>query len=88
MSQKKSFKSDLNPAMQFISVPQETSDKPQKITESQKAKPIYPETRSKRLQLLLTPSLHDNLKKIAQSENRSLNDLINSILESYLNKPH
>ena len=70
--------------MQFISAPQDASDKAQQITESQKAKPIYPETRSKRLQLLLTPSLHDNLKKIAQTENRSLNDLINCILEAYL----
>ena len=92
MAQKKSFKADLNPAMQFISTPAEetttgagegvasTKDAP----EGYKLNPIYIETKSKRLQLLIQPSLLDKLKRKAKAEGRSVNDLVHSILEEAL----
>lgn len=42
------------------------------------------ETKSKRLQLLIQPSLLDKLKGKAKAEGRSVNDLVHSILEEAL----
>ena len=67
---KKSFKD--NPAMAFIT---HTTD----YTHDTDRK----ETKSKRLNLLLTPSLHSNLLKIARVEGISLNELINVVLEKH-----
>jgi hypothetical protein len=64
---KKSFKD--NPAMTFITQP--TYD-----TQGTEEREI----RSKRLNLLLPPSLHSNLTKIARVEGISLNELINIVL--------
>ena len=69
---KKSFKTD-NPAMAFITQP--THDTQVQGTEG--------EIRSKRLNLLLPPSLHSNLSKIARVEGISLNELINVVLENH-----
>lgn len=41
----------------------------------------YIETKSKRFHLLLQPSLYKALKDRARAEERSINDLIHSILE-------
>lgn len=92
MAQKKSFKADLNPAMQFISTsvtaeeraeaPATTSTAP--APEGYKVNPLYIETKSKRLQLLVQPSLLDKLKGKAKAEGRSVNDLVHSILEEAL----
>ena len=46
-----------------------------------KTNPLYIETRSKRLQLLVQPSLLEKLRARATREGRSLNDLIHTILE-------
>lgn len=67
---KKSFKD--NPAMAFIT---HTTD----YTHDTNRK----ETKSKRLNLLLTPSLHSNLLKIARVEGISLNELINIVLKKH-----
>ena len=89
---KKSFKNDINPAMGFIS--QESIDKveetktaeepkgqnPAKAPEGYKLNPLYIETKSKRLQLLIQPSTHEKLKNRAKAEGTSVNDLVNSIL--------
>lgn len=89
MAQKKSFKADLNPAMQFISTPAEetttgagegvasTKDAP----EGYKVNPLYIEKRSKRLQLLVQPSLYDKVKTQAETEGCSVNDYIHRVLE-------
>lgn len=89
MAQKKSFKADLNPAMQFISTPTEetttgagegvasTKDAP----EGYKVNPLYIEKRSKRLQLLVQPSLYDKVKAQAETEGCSVNDYIHRVLE-------
>ena len=52
--------------------------------EGYKVNPIYIETKSKRLQLLVQSSLLDKLKGKAKAEGRSVNDLVHSILEEAL----
>ena len=42
------------------------------------------ERRSKRVQILITESMYAKLNKQAEKENRSVNDLINAILETGL----
>ena len=92
---KKTFKDSINPAMSFIS--QESIDraegetpatadakKPDKAPEGYKLNPLYVETKSKRLQLLIQPSLHEKLKRKAQAEGTSVNDLVNGILQDAL----
>lgn len=92
---KKTFKESINPAMSFIS--QESIDrteggipataetrKQNKAPEGYKLNPLYIETKSKRLQLLIQPSLHEKLKRKAQAEGTSVNDLVHSILEEAL----
>lgn len=76
---KKSFKDSIgNPAMQFISTP--VAEAPE-APEGYKVNPLYVETKSKRVQLLVKPSTVEKLRARATAEGRSLNDLINSILE-------
>ena len=88
---KKSFKDSINPAMSFIS--QESIDRaegeapattepqrPAKAPEGYKLNPLYIETKSERLQLLIQPSLKAKLKEKAKREGTSVNDLVNSIL--------
>ena len=43
--------------------------------------PMYIEKKSRRLQLLLKPSIYDAVKRRAEGEGVSVNDLINTILE-------
>lgn len=85
MAQKKSFKADLNPAMQFISTPTEDEREVATATapapEGYKVNPLYIEKRSKRLQLLIQPSLYDKIKAQADTEGCSVNDLIHRVLE-------
>ena len=82
---KKSFKEHINPAMNFIS--QEESGREvvhKKIPEGCKINPLYVETKSKRLQLLIQPSLHEKLKAEAAKKNTSVNDVVNQILNEAL----
>lgn len=92
---KKTFKDSINPAMSFIS--QESIDRaegetpataeakrPDKAPEGYKLNPLYIETKSKRLQLLIQPSLHEKLKSKAKAEGISVNELVNSILQDAL----
>lgn len=48
-----------------------------------KPNPLYVETKSRRLQLLIKPSLHAKLRARATALDMSLNELIHSILELY-----
>lgn len=43
-----------------------------------------PETRSKRMQILVTPSMFDALKRMSEVTGRSVNDLVNRALTEYL----
>ena len=82
---KKSFKDNLNPAMQFISAPIEAEPeerpRPDKPPEGYKLNPLYIEKKSRRLQLLIQPSLFGKVKARADREGKSVNELIHSILE-------
>lgn len=91
MAKKKDFK---NPALSFIS--QESIDKVEgtpakapkgKAPEGYKPNPAFIETKSKRLQVLIQPSLHRDAKAVAEELGISLNDFIHrAIQEATYNK--
>lgn len=63
-----------------------SSDKPSKVKttdapEGYKANPAFVETKSRRLQLLMQPSLHDRIKARAAAEGLSVNEYIHKALE-------
>lgn len=82
---KKSFKD--NPALQFISAteeePQEqTPQQPtEKAPEGYKLNPLYVETKSRRLQLVLQPSLYDRVKARAKASGLSVNEYVHQLLD-------
>lgn len=81
---KKDFSSIENPALQFISkeeTPQEYKQAGQNIPEGYKVNPEYIEKKSRRLQLLMQPSLYKLLKERALEEGTSVNNLIHELLE-------
>lgn len=84
----KSFKNENNPALQFISTQSENAqdlsqDTYQDSNVPMKLNPLYIETKSKRINLLMQPSLHKKLKKIAEKKRTSFNDLVHTILDEY-----
>lgn len=95
MAKSKSFKSDTNPAMSFIS--QESIDKvdgteegattptggKKKAPEGYKPNPEYIETKSKRVQLLVQPSVYEAVKAKAKARGISTNEAINEALIEY-----
>jgi hypothetical protein len=84
---KKSFKDDINPAMRFISQPTIEAPidrKKETAKEGYKLNPLYVETKSRRLQLLLQPSLYEKIKARSQHEGKSINELVRFILEGAL----
>jgi hypothetical protein len=82
----KSFKASIsieNPAMRFISTPAEPApadDAPQP-PEGFKRNPLYIETKSRRLQLLMQPSLYEKIKARSAEQGVSVNELVHSLLE-------
>ena len=48
-----------------------------------KPNPLYVETKSRRVQLLMQPSLHEKLKAAAAERGQSLNDLIHTVLAEW-----
>ena len=54
-----------------------------KPPEGYKLNPLFVEIKSRRLQLLIKPSIFDKLKARAKREGTSLNNLVNEILETY-----
>lgn len=86
---KKSFKD--NPALQFITTPAEEAQPAPAQSEQgagvpMKPNPLYIETRSKRLNLLMQPSLHTKLKDMAKAQDVSINELIHKALEEYADR--
>lgn len=51
-----------------------------------KRNPEFIEVKSKRMQLLMQPSLHAAIKKLADSEDISVNEKIHSILKGYIER--
>lgn len=92
MRQKKSFKGDLNPAMQFITMPDGaggvSETQPERAPDGYKLNPRYEEKyiekKSRRLQLLMQPSLFDKVKAKASENRISVNDFIHRLLEKEL----
>ena len=91
MASKKTFKGSLeNPAELFISKPVEApaetkeQETPATAPEGYHTNPLYIENKSKRLQLLTKPSTAEKLRAKAQREGRSVNDIVNTILEEAL----
>lgn len=86
---KKSFKD--NPTLQFISTPEEQQEAitPKKVNPSQvepppegyKINPLYVETKKRRLQLVLRPSLYDKIKSGASKQGISVNEYVHRILD-------
>jgi hypothetical protein len=68
MNRKKSF-ADANPALGFISAGTGEADDGEK--------------KSKRMSLLLRPSLAEDLRKIAYMRHASVNETLNRIIEEY-----
>lgn len=63
------------------------SSTPRKAPPARRALPQFDEeTKSRRLQLLLTPSLYEAIKDKAAEERLSVNELINSILKDAIRK--
>ena len=85
---KKNFNLE-NPAMQFISTPAEEvkTGKAEAIApapEGFKINPLYLEKKSRRLQLLMKPSIYEKLKARADREGNSVNDVVNNLIEEAL----
>lgn len=85
---KKNFNLE-NPAMQFISTPAEAVVKEEAETiapapEGFKINPLYLEKKSRRLQLLMKPSIYEKLKARADREGNSVNDVVNNLIEEAL----
>lgn len=87
---KKSFSTQQNPALAFITQPEQKETIPRVKTtdapEGFKANPLFVETKSRRLQLLVQPSLYEAIKARATEEGRSVNELVHSILEDALKR--
>ena len=80
---KTDFSSIATPALQFISNQDTEQPKKEKgkAPEGYKVNPAYVEKKSRRLQLLMQPSLYDLLKTRAVEEGTSVNNLIHELLE-------
>ena len=74
-----------NPALQFFSQAEEKpqEERPRKAeTRPLYTRPKQQEYKTRRLQLLLRPSLYEEIKEAADREGASVNDLIHCILEN------
>lgn len=86
----KDFKAN-NPTLSFLSSAQEeqpaeevgSSQKPPK---GYKLNPMYVETKSKRMQLLVQPSVYESLKSLAKEKSISVNEIANVALREYLER--
>lgn len=82
---KKSFKD--NPALQFISTAEEEEkyivpeQETGKAPGGYKINPLYVETKSRRLQLVMQPSLFDRVKRRAKQSGLSVNEYVHRILD-------
>jgi predicted HicB family RNase H-like nuclease len=86
---KKSFRG-TNPALQYISSIELESEVTHNAQDTHNAAIMHKthnvpmkETKSRRLNLLLQPSLLENMSKVARMKQTSVNDLINKVLKDY-----
>lgn len=94
MAKKKDFK-EINPALNFISTDSQAETKaadreaPGEIApapEGYKINPLYVEVKSKRLNLLLQPSIVERMKKAAAEHSLSVNEQITVAIREYLER--
>lgn len=98
-AEKKRASAPNNPAMMFISQPEKTPEaevQPERIRTApqRKASPLQAEppmrapqgreAKTRRLQLLLTPSLYEAVKERADAEGLSVNETISELLQTAL----
>lgn len=83
MAKGKSFKTAMGQAQQSaaLSFITQSQDERERLTVGTDA--TADERKSKRLNLLIKPSTHKDMSKIATMQRVSLNELINSVLEDY-----
>lgn len=82
---KKSF-NDNDVVRNFITQPTETPRPEEQPFEVPKGYRLERELKSDRLNLLIRPSTKEELKRIAARKGISLNDLINTIFEEYIER--
>ena len=84
---RKTFKD--NPALQFITATdtererETTTETTTETPSGYKANPAFVETKSKRVQLLVQPSVFDAVDRIARARGLSRNEIINEALRQY-----
>ena len=91
-TKKKNSFTGNNPAMMFISAEPEPEARQQDTTpdhiapapEGYKINPIYIETKSKRVNLLLQPSLAERLRAAAAEDGTSVNEMAAEAIRQYL----
>lgn len=89
---KKNFGEIANPALQFMTQPEESraaaSDKTDSAAGFKGLKRGRPasteETKSKRVNLLMLPSVYTDITKIAAMKRTSVNDLVNTLLQEHI----
>lgn len=90
---KKNFKTNVTE--DFFTQPEKKDSQEEKIEyrsaeELQKQLPpgfrIVKENKSKRMQFLVRPTTYERLTKIAQKNGTSVNDLVNTLLEEYVER--
>ena len=84
---KKSFTTDLSPALAFISNTEaitaaEPGQEPTRFIFNTPER----ETKSRRVQLLIKPTVYDGIKEMAAGAGASVNAYINAILEDFLKR--
>ena len=88
----KSFKDGaaaaLNPALSFITPPEQTPEQAGGEPEHENSKQAAPrrEAKSRRLKLLIKPSVYAEIKNNADMEGISVNEWINNALEGILRR--
>ena len=83
----KNFKK--NTAELFISAADEPQEAPQQIQEGvniPKGYKLVKENKSERMQLLVRPVVKEAIKKEAEAQGLSMNELVNGIFEEYLER--
>lgn len=79
---KKSFNLNENPVVRFISSVDDSDT--QAVSDFAKPSAPHAESKSRRVQLLIRPSLYAKLKAAAESQHLSVNEMINNILNHAL----
>lgn len=89
---KKSFNEITNPALQFMTQTEDTRTAASESADTaagfkglKRGRPTCKEeTKSKRVNLLFLPSVHEDITKIAAMKRSSVNDLISTLLQDYI----